>query len=755
MSLSKGIRYFVSSEPISAQKLKDIAGFNLKSSPQEIFSIGYSKNYVLTHIPLEFSGKGEELFYLTLDFPSIDRIEFRIFDSATGQPTYHTITGDSFPFAQRPIASEVFVFPIKKPAEVTNLDIVLVTQSTGSHKLPFLLETPEVFQARISGKYFIWGIFIGLIFTFFLVSLVFFIFTRNLAILFFVLYTFSLIWVFLSGFGLGFRYIFQDYVILQNNLFIIISSSSVCFKIFFYIHFLKCKSFFPRYFNYLIFIVFLFVVSTIGYLITGVTEFYTIVLLLGPITILSLIILSTRSLKYNHHARYFLLAEVILFIGVLISMLTMIGIIPHNNITYQIFLWTVGLELFILSIAIGRLIYSIRLEKEAAEAGSFAKGIFLSTMSHEIRTPLSGVLGFLELLETTELDDTQKEYVKIARSSGKSLLHLINDILDFSKIEAGKLELHPEKVPILDLVQESCKSIIPMVKKKGIFLDIKNDDIPHFFYVDVERLKQVLINLLGNAVKFTEKGSVTLSIEFRELKLDEGVFSFRVIDTGIGIKADEISRLFKVFTQAESGARRRYEGTGLGLAITESLVKGMGGSMKVESKYGKGSVFSFDITTNFWRIDESSNDSHENMKSYISDDSIHKKEGITPSAIHKIIIADDDTSNLFIAKKMVEKILPGVQIWEAKNGIEVLNILRKESIQLILMDVQMPEMDGLEATKKIRNSHNPMMQNIPIIGLSANAYQEEVDLALSSGMNDYITKPIEKEKLRRILDSYK
>lgn len=601
LKLTEGIRYHVSDSPVRIENYEDLGNIQWRFNEKDAFSIGYSKATVLTHIPLEFTNVENGLYYLTIDFPSLDRIDFSVYDSITGDRVYHFLTGDRFPFRQRPIIQEVFVFPIERIATQKRLDIVISTQTSGSHKLPFILETPDAYQERITKKYFVWGLFLGLIFTFFLLSLVFLFFTRHTAILFFSLYAFSLLWLFLSGFGLGYRFIFPDSDGVQNNLFIIASSVSVSLKIFFYIQFLRTKTTFPKFYAYLLILVGIFFLSTFGYIVSGMTELYSIVLSLGPVTIFSLILLSYISMKFESNSKYFLLAELVLFVGVLVSSLAMMGLVSHNAFTYQIFLWSVGVEILILSIAIGRMIYGIKLEKDSAQAATTAKGIFLTTMSHEIRTPLNGVLGFLDLLDYTELDETQKEYVSIARHSGKSLLYLLNDILDYSKIEAGRLELFLEKSSLSAIVKESMQIVKPMALKKQLKLSSTIQNAPEFIYVDPSRLKQVLINLLGNAVKFTDHGSVSIEISFQKLGLETGNLHFRVIDTGTGIKSSEIEKLFQVFTQVDSNHKKRHEGTGLGLAISDSLVRRMGGKIEVKSIFGQGSEFFFTLPVQYWQ----------------------------------------------------------------------------------------------------------------------------------------------------------
>lgn len=520
--------------------------------------------------------------------------------------------------------------------------------------------------------------------------------------------------------------------------------------------------------------------------------------------------------------------------------------------------------------------------KELAEAASVAKSNFLSNMSHEIRTPLNGVIGFTELLRSTQLNKTQKEYLENAISSANSLLGVISDILDFSKIESGKMELETIKTDIIQLFENSSDIIKVLASNKGLELLLNiHPDIPRFAYLDPIRTKQILVNLLSNAVKFTHSGEIEMSLSFEAKNSSSGVYKVKVRDTGIGIKEEDRYKLFKAFSQADTSTTRRYGGTGLGLIISNSLAQQMGGNIEFDSEYGKGTTFYFDINCRFecgeapdysnirniknvlviddnannrfileqqfvfWNIGftgidnghsaiqlldnehdfdliivdyhmpeidgletiklirerlESTKDCQPIIMLHSSSDDLmlyekakelnvkflltkpvkkdelyyylnsvlcesndvqsqYPKENFLVEESYDIknkdyciLVAEDTQMNMLVIGNMLRAFMPQVTIHEARNGIEAIQKIKSVQPDLILMDVQMPELDGWEATRQIRRLKNGL--TVPVIALTAGVSKEERELCFKSGMDDFISKPIEKNELKRILHKY-
>jgi len=569
--------------------------------------------------------------------------------------------------------------------------------------------------------------------------------------------------------------------------------------------------------------------------------------------------------------------------------------IPFSERNSPWLIWTSHILALMLGL-IGLLFSGIKLHKKSleikkknkdldialkkAEKANKAKSEFLANMSHEIRTPLNGVIGFSELLSNTDLTPLQEQYLKNTNTSAHSLMGIINDILDFSKIEAGKLELEKIRTDIIELIEDTSDIMRYQVSIKNIELLVNfNHAMPRYAIVDPIRLRQILVNLLNNAVKFTNKGEIELKVTFKKVKDNTGIFGFSVRDTGIGISNEQEKKLFKAFSQADNSTTRKFGGTGLGLTISNKLAKKMGGEIKLKSVPGKGTTFFFDITTEFDSGDESAysdlkhikrilivddNDNnrmilehtlkHWNIEtiscdcglsalnilekeglfdviiidyqmpelngletikiirdeynfspeqqpvillhSNMNDDNIHNKckefgvafnlikpvkshqlfnylknirykpslnvkteeknEKVTLNENNKfvILVADDVAMNKLLVKSIIKQLYPNIEIVEASNGKEALNIAKSTALDIILMDIQMPEMDGVEATKQIREFEKIKGTHIPIIALTAGVFKEEKEKCFKAGMDDFLKKPVDKNVLHKMLEKF-
>ncbi len=383
-------------------------------------------------------------------------------------------------------------------------------------------------------------------------------------------------------------------------------------------------------------------------------------------------------------------------------------------------------------------------QKIKAEEASRAKSAFLANMSHEIRTPLNGVIGMLSLLGATRLDEKQKEYIQVAHASAEALLFLINDILDISKIEAGKMEFDNVDFNLPDMLTEFSKSFALAAGKKGLKYEVHvAKNVPSVLRGDPGRLRQVLINLTGNALKFTERGKIELSVELVRDLGQEAIIKFSVRDTGIGIPKDKLDILFQKFSQVDISISRKFGGTGLGLAISKKIVELMDGQIGVESEEGKGSIFWFTVKLPKGKQSES------------FPEAAKKEDGQKVPARDirlkgRVLVVEDNPVNQKVVMGFLKRL--GVRAEAVNNGKEAVEVLEMIPYDLVLMDIQMPVMDGFSATRAIRSRDSRVLnRQIPIIAVTAHAFKEEVSKCIDAGMNDYLSKPIESQRLKEVL----
>ena len=738
-------------------------------------SFGFTKTAQWARLSLNNNSTQTD-WYLAIGVAVLDRVDLYVPKDGAWK-IHHS--GRIYPFSQREVPDRNFVFPIEIPAhgEIT----IYLRFATASTLLidANLYQSQAFWKERYSSQ--LWNGFLYGILVFTLIyNLFLFVSLKDRSYLYFVLFTAAFILHLLGADGYGIQYLWQNAVwwnriLIPVSVFFAIGATAN-----FTIEFLQTRITLPKLHRWLS------ALSIYGFTMAAASPFlpYRIMLLTQNnsllIAFISYVAIGAIALrKKNHIARLFLLAwGTFLLITVVYLIIDVLAILPSPISMLNVYRASFVITPILLSMALADRINQFQREKihdqqeklrlkdefnnallkshdeleiivaertselqvakEAAEKANRAKSEFLSNMSHELRTPLNAILGFTQLLQMEEsIDDSQQEQLGYMSSSGKHLLELINSVLNLSAIESGNITLREQEFSLQDLLLGLQQTMLLKVSKKGLALNMVIDDnLPDKVLGDELKLRQILINLINNAIKFTEKGSITISANCQDLHNDLSHLSFAIADTGVGISPKNLEKLFTPFFQTEES--RKQEGTGLGLSISQSLAKAMGGEITVSSTLGVGTVFTLQSLP--FQIINS-----EPSKKVLNNITVFSQKNISP--LH-ILLAEDNDINRKLILRMLKNL--GYKSDIATNGLEVLEALQKSSYDVILMDMQMPEMDGIEATKRIIASYDGARRPI-IIAVTASALKEDSDRCFAAGVDDYISKPIQIDELKQAL----
>ena len=731
------------------------------------FNIGYRNAPVWFHVPL-FRPKTKEApqsfsttpsisvdktWLLSINYAQLDLIDIYTV-KPDGRISHHRL-GDSLPFDQRPYKYHQFVSPITID-EGENIDLYIRVKTQSSVQMPMTLSSPRLTTEQQGVFSTLYGMYFGIMLVMILYNLFIYITVRDKSYLFYVVYIscFALFQASLSGHAYAYFWPnFPQMAQLSTPVFIALTT---VFGIQFSRSFLSVDKHFPNIDRLLIALCSL---STLIFILAFIAPYPIIIKAVIGCAVLSTLVVfmaGAISLKSgNPIARFFLLAWLGLLPGVIIQALANLNILPNNMFTAQAGMIGATLEVVLLSLALADRINVLRKENKHIAAASREKtqkinrelsvalsqveqnnrlkDQFLGTISHEFRTPMNGVEGSLALIKTDNLSPGQKNYIRTAQQSAQEMTALVDSILRFSEIQSGALELKPEAINLRELFNPYEMSFRKHCLNKNLELSWHIDrSIPDVITGDSEQLLLVLHQLLDNAIKFTLEGHISINISSnREQSSHQEMLTISVIDSGEGIQTEQLDSVFNAFHQLNGEFNRSHRGLGIGLAICRELAKIMQGNLHVESTPGEGTEFVFSIPL------------HRG-----SEDAIYREEDISEAICsHKtILIAEDNPVNQMVLKGMLQQL--GCVVITANNGEEVSRVLTTQPVDLIMMDCQMPVVDGFEATRKIRASRGAY-SNIPIIAVTANAMTGDSQRCLKAGMNDYIKKPINRSIVER------
>ncbi len=705
---------------------------------QPILNMGYVDDVYWLRLNIDASASIYKQWDLVVSTPLLDFIDiYQVFPNSGPRLIYRS--GMKRAFNNRNEDHRYFIVPLEIYNEPNNPASFLIRVETNStFYVPMELYPANDFWAPLQKTDVLNWMFFGIIVAMALYNLFLFSSVRDISYLYYVLFITSFALLHLSLDGYIFQHFWpndQPYSAVPDTIF---SASSVFFGFLFITHFLDLKN------NLVVLHRIILTCALVQIPIIGLSIYYPHAPIdKWTVPMMALMLVTAVGvglyawLKGLVTARYFMVAWLVFAIGniYLIVVFTGTNLFPIS----PLFVSKIAsfAETMLLSFALARRIRILRDEREKQRIKAEAQSYFLAQISHEIRTPLNGVLGTVDLLEQTELNPEQISYLDIIQSSGKSLLTLVNDVLDYSKIEAGKMVVNEEQIAVHDLVRHQVELFRSQSVQKNIEFTLQIDpNVPKWILSDSQRLRQVWSNLISNAIKFTDQGKV--SVKLSVLREQNQVYLlFVVTDSGIGIASNDLTHLFNAYQQVDLGKRRVYGGTGLGLAISRELVELMGGEIRVESQLNQGSEFKV-LTP---------------LKSVMGVTQVQQKEDIVQTRPLSILVAEDNLVNQKVITGLLRNMGHSSVVVPQGDEAVAERMSPNSHYDMIFMDCEMPNVDGYEATRMIRELEKEKgLPTIPIVALTAHALDEVRKKCLQSGMNDFLTKPINTNQLSRAIN---
>ncbi len=776
--------YRSDSRSLNWQDIATLPDEQWQSLQQATPSLGFDSSIHWFRVQIQNTQIIEYHALLEIAYPVLDQLSVYLV-SANGALMQQYELGDQQPFSARPILHRNFVVPLKLPVNDT-VTLLVKVETESSVQVPLILWQEEPFYENQQSYLVAQGLYFGAVLVMSIYNIFIFISVRHRAYVYYAISVLGVAGIMASINGLGYQYLWPNNPSVNrwitpfclsvfvgasaaflNSLLYLDKNSPLAYRI------MKSISF-----------------AYIGLIIALPLVPYHVIIQVDVVlammaALLAMVIGIYMLLKGVRTARYYVMASGFLWFGGIIFSLNKFGVLPRDSFTEYAIQLTSTIEIIFLSFALGdrinqerrqkyhaqqlalnneklarkeqerylQLEYKTQLEELEAQqkliesrAESRAKSEFLAIMSHEIRTPMNGMLGMAELLKDAPLSPEHRRFLSVLLSSGKSLLNIIDDILDYSKVALGKLELEAIDTDINQLCLECVDIFRVLADQSKISLSYSlSEDVPCCLRCDPTRLRQVLLNLLGNAFKFTQQGSIELRVSLEAVKAapdnDDIVVNFEILDTGIGIEDAALKKLFQPFTQADSSINRQFGGTGLGLSISYSLVKLMGGDIHVTSQVGKGSQFSFTIRCQPGTITECLDADPQ----IVADEFELQQQVVNyiQQTGQSLLVVEDNAVNQLVVGGMLKKL--GLNYWLAENGQQALEFLttKHSSIFLVFMDCEMPVLDGFATTRALRAYEQKQnLPAMPVVALTAHVLPEHQQMAEQAGMNGNLAKPL-------------